>query len=757
MNPPARRGSLQQKIITWSFIPTVLILLAVALVNFQAYIKVSEDLVLQRNRELAYLKAAQLASEVEEMRKSLEQVAVLLGRLGVQSFNGALALRQDELQHNFDQGILVLDNMGRVLAASPRDLPAAEQDWNREPLYNQIRPRQGLRSTVTDIMYFMPEEKYVVGVAVPVTDGQGRFVAVLVGLVSLKQESVLYESILNLRLESRGEAILVDGVGKVIYHHRQGMIGADLSSSSIVQQVIAGKVGTLRTKDDQGQNVVSSYAPVIGTRWGLITQEDWSLGLGSSRAYIGFLIGLLLLGIAVPTIVVTLGVRRITRPIAELTLAAQEVAGGRFGRTIHSPTNDELEELAGQFNSMSRQLQESYAVLEQRVEERTRQLASLNRISAVVSRSLDLTEILESALETTGAALRMEAGAVYLLKGGWLVLNVEHGFSDELIRQVERLPEGTGAAGEAVRCGCPVVRALDDYPPGELRAAIENEGLVLVVSVPLLARGSTLGAMNLCTRRPRTLNQEEIDMLAAVGGQVGIAVENARLYREAEQAAAAAERSRLARDLHDAVTQTLFSASLIAEVLPRLWQRDPQSALERVEELRQLNRGALAEMRSLLLELRPAALLDANLNELFRHLADAFTGRTRLPVHFTIEGDASLPGEVRVALYRIAQEALNNIARHAAANQVHLELVCREEAVCLTIRDDGRGFDPGAVPADHMGVRIMAERAAASGAKLTLRSQPGQGTEITAEWTRRPVSVDTGEGTNADNQERAHE
>jgi signal transduction histidine kinase len=195
-----------------------------------------------------------------------------------------------------------------------------------------------------------------------------------------------------------------------------------------------------------------------------------------------------------------------------------------------------------------------------------------------------------------------------------------------------------------------------------------------------------------------------------------------------------AERSRLARDLHDAVTQTLFSASLIADVLPRLWERQPAEGRRRLEELRQLTRGALAEMRALLLELRPAALIEASLADLLRQLADAMTGRARIPVQVTVEGQGTLPPDAQIVFYRIAQEALNNIAKHAGATRATLQLRFEAESVELSILDDGQGFDLSLVAPDHLGLGIMRERAATIGAGLQVVTRPGAGTQVIIRW-----------------------
>jgi signal transduction histidine kinase len=197
------------------------------------------------------------------------------------------------------------------------------------------------------------------------------------------------------------------------------------------------------------------------------------------------------------------------------------------------------------------------------------------------------------------------------------------------------------------------------------------------------------------------------------------------------------ERQRLARELHDAVTQALFSASLIADVLPRLWERDPAQGRERLDELRQLTRGALAEMRALLLELRPGALTEVGLGELLQHLSEACASRTGRPVALTLEGEGVLPPDVQVALYRIAQEALGNAAKHAGAGRLTLELRVGKTEVALRIADDGRGFDPTVARPGHFGLGIMGERAAAIGARLALDSRPGRGTQVSLVWPRR--------------------
>jgi two-component system nitrate/nitrite sensor histidine kinase NarX len=195
------------------------------------------------------------------------------------------------------------------------------------------------------------------------------------------------------------------------------------------------------------------------------------------------------------------------------------------------------------------------------------------------------------------------------------------------------------------------------------------------------------------------------------------------------------ERQRLAHNLHSAINQSLFSAGLITDVLPRLWERNPTEARGSLEDLRRLIRGALAEMRGLLVEMRPAVLIDTGLSDLLYQLSNAFTGRTNIPVSVDIVGEGTLPAEVQVVLYRICQEGFSNIAKHAKAKNVTIQLHFEANTVELRLHDDGRGFDPNSIPSGHFGLSMIQERAKMVGAVVTIMSQPGQGTALTFSWT----------------------
>lgn len=268
-------------------------------------------------------------------------------------------------------------------------------------------------------------------------------------------------------------------------------------------------------------------------------------------------------------------------------------------------------------------------------------------------------------------------------------------------------------------------------------------GYQALLGIPFAVNQVIYGGLALFYAQPRTFSDDTLQLGYTFADQATLAIANAQLRNQAEQTAVEMERNRLARDLHDAVTQTLFSASLIAEALPTIWEVDQAEGKELLKEMRRLSRGALAEMRTLLLELRPTVLVEAKLGDLLRQLTEAVTGRKDITATVTIEDQCTLPSDVHVALYRIAQEALNNVVKHAHANHVTINLRDDFEAetgkiVVLLVQDNGVGFDPTCVPPDHLGLGIIRERAQAIGADLTITSRPGSGTQIRVVWKETP-------------------
>jgi PAS domain S-box-containing protein len=386
-------------------------------------------------------------------------------------------------------------------------------------------------------------------------------------------------------------------------------------------------------------------------------------------------------------------------------------------------------------------LQRAYQTLEQRVEERTHELATLNAIAAVVSQSLDLKTVLSAALDRMLAIMNLGCGGAYRLEGEntdsaaspHLNPLVFRGVSDEFVRTAEPFPLANSAVAVAYAQSAPLVWDVTDSMierPALDRLA--HEGIGQVISVPLVAKGRLVGAIQLGAETPRAYESEQLSLLWGIGQQVGMAVENARLYQHAEAAAALAERNRLARDLHDSVTQSLYSVTLYAEAAARLLSAgEMPRAAEHLRSLRDTAQEALREMRLLIFELRPPTLEKTTLAEAIQGRLKAVEGRGGIQAELRVSGAEHLPLIARQELYQIAHEALNNVLRHAQAQRVDVDLEFSDAGVQLRITDDGVGFEPHTLrERGGMGLSGIRERAQRIGGTLQIESAPGRGTKL---------------------------
>lgn len=375
-------------------------------------------------------------------------------------------------------------------------------------------------------------------------------------------------------------------------------------------------------------------------------------------------------------------------------------------------------------------------------ERRRRVAESLVDILAVLNSNQSLEATLGHIAAKAMELLGNQAAAIYRQQGSppELTLQAAQGLSSEEVSGADLT--GREALRRAIGANAPIVVSDLAVAPGIEEPASRYQTLL---AIPLTIKGEAYGGIVLYYHHPRHFSDDDLELAVAFSYQVALAIENTRLRDQVEQNAVLAERSRLARDLHDSVSQALFSASLMAEVLSQVWQRDPEEALRGLEDLRRLTRGALAEMRTLLLELRPAALMRIGLDELLHQLAEALLGRTQMEVVCNLQPVPPLPVEVHMTFYRVAQEALSNVIKHSGASHVSVGLWADppislgqadgwQGQVLLQVDDDGRGFDAERVSTRQLGLEIMRERAEAVGATLSLASRPGQGTQVTLIW-----------------------
>jgi two-component system NarL family sensor kinase len=366
---------------------------------------------------------------------------------------------------------------------------------------------------------------------------------------------------------------------------------------------------------------------------------------------------------------------------------------------------------------------------------RNHELAILNEIAQALNREVDLGQALHSALT--------EVAALFGLQTGWIwLLREETGAA--YLAAAKNLPPALADAPERMDGTC---YCLDTFRGGDLHGAANvnvitcsrlkglvdgTDGLRCHASVPLYASGKKLGVLNVASADWRKLSGDDLRLLHTVGDLLSIAVERARLFARSARIGAIEERNRLARELHDTLAQGLAGIALRLETADALLSAgaDAEAAREAVRAALALTRGNLEEARRSVLDLRAAPLEGRTLGEALRALAgEASAGGPR--VHVEVRGgDRPLPTRLEVGLYRIAQEALTNVRRHAEARRATVRLRLLPDQVQLTVEDDGRGFDPTATPPGRFGLVGLNERAKLLGGHLHVRSCPGAGARL---------------------------
>lgn len=378
---------------------------------------------------------------------------------------------------------------------------------------------------------------------------------------------------------------------------------------------------------------------------------------------------------------------------------------------------------------------EAYRTLERRVEERTRDLEALLDAGHRMASALDLDELLAVCADQLMRAVDSAGVCIYLGRDDGFALARSEGpppaafvSRAEISALTEQLDRGAGVH----------LPHTDTESPGARQAeamGLRPAGASSIV-VPLQAGGETIGFVG--THRVCDEHDHAAYAMAIAQGiatQLATAVTTVRLHDRARQAAMLDERHRIARDLHDAVSQTLFSTTMHARAaemaLGKLELPEDHPARRHIADVATLTLGALSEMRALIFELRPAALAEAGLVVALRKHATAVTARYALEIDVRDRDDRlPLSAEVEEELYRIGQEAIGNTVKHAAATRATVEAWESEGSVMLRIADDGRGFDVAAVPPGHLGLTTMRERAERAGGSLQVASSPGGGTTI---------------------------
>ncbi len=379
--------------------------------------------------------------------------------------------------------------------------------------------------------------------------------------------------------------------------------------------------------------------------------------------------------------------------------------------------------------ALARKNAELYAEIQRRLAESE----SFNRVLVSLLQKTVLEQVLDIVCTEAQGLIGATGSAVLLLTDqAWL--EVRHHLGKPLAA-IGPVPVEGSLAGLVVREGAPVV--LNDPThfaptpiyqwPSELRA---------LLAVPLHVNGAVIGVLDV-VNKTGGFTDEDVSIMSVFANQAAMAIEHARLQQQAEQLAVLAERQRLARDLHDSVTQSLYSVTLYANAAALALAAGKQAAAAGyLQELQETAQEGMRDMRLLIFQLHPPVLETEGLVAALQARLAAVEGRAGLQADLRVEDERRLPIEIEGDLYWIAQEALNNVRKHAAAHHVTVSLQFTAATVLLEVVDDGMGFDLQRVPAEGRGgLRTIAERTARIGGKLTYDSTPGAGTRVRVEVT----------------------
>ena len=383
--------------------------------------------------------------------------------------------------------------------------------------------------------------------------------------------------------------------------------------------------------------------------------------------------------------------------------------------------------IAGQLAAMLRQQAEQ-------ARQREREVVGLQQLAATLLQEHDFDRVLQAICQQLQGLTGAEGVAPGLLDERENVFELRAGVGPgAAARHGVRIPVEGSFAGEAVRTN-QAQRSQDaQHDPRGYKPTLVPNTTHSILSVPMRTRQRVVGAISIFNKRGApgfTDRDAELAMLFAQ--QAAVAIENARLYEETRGKAALEERQRLARELHDSVSQALYGIALNASAADELFEVAPERARGLLGDVLRLADAGLAEMRALIFELRPESLEHEGLVGALEKHAAAVRARHGLDVRLAVAGEPELAPRTKEALYRVAQEALHNAAKHARARTLELVLEVRDREVGLVVADDGRGFDPHGEFPGHLGLRSMRERAAAVGGTLEIQSAPGAGTRLSA-------------------------
>lgn len=373
---------------------------------------------------------------------------------------------------------------------------------------------------------------------------------------------------------------------------------------------------------------------------------------------------------------------------------------------------------------------------ESELSQRNEELELMNSLGTAVSSAMELDRLLEIMLERVMELFEAQAGEIFLqdVTSGVFQMAVHRGEAEQAFWEIDRFRRGEGFVGKVAETGKPMWTDNLAQEPRFLRRSVVEQGFNSMVSVPLTARGRVNGVLSLAFREKRPFAQRELGLLEAVGSGVGIAAENARLYRQARRLAVLEERERIGMDLHDGIIQSIYAVGLTLDYIRLLVGEAPAQAADRLALAIDGLNAIIRDIRAYILDLQPTRLQAGDLAESFERLVREFKRDSLVEADLRIDEGAvaKLDHEAGETLFHIVQEALANVAKHAHATRVWISLISDGQGISLQVIDNGRGFDIQRTPsALGHGMVNMAERASGIGGEYEVLSSPGEGTTIT--------------------------
>jgi signal transduction histidine kinase len=717
-----------------------------------------------------------------------EQIAGAMEMLGAEAEPGIIDLnrsdadsRRDELgklrdrSTFFSYGVFVLDTSGHVVWATPPEhFPAG----SLAPGYDSLLAgADSSQPRISDLVTDPATSTNLVLLATPVLDNDK--IIGLVGGASDVATGSLSTLLKPVAMGQSSYAEILDHSGRVIAGTRSDRLltrddHADRFFSLIRdQQPMVGRCYRCHESlSDARQNDVLAFAPLMRAPWGVALRELEADVLAPTREMTKRILLVAIPLFAGALFVAWITTRRVVRRIRELTLASERIALGDLNSVVEASGTDELGVLATAFDSMRDKLKTSHEEietlnrgLEERVERRTRDLYTIFETSQIAASTVDVDKLLGEIVARLVTVIRpADAGALYLSnEENLLAPCCEHGYSTKVFEKMVLSP-GEGIAGQVFATG----KAMLWTDQGEIAAMMTNlspsnaaywkeasAGLPLATStigVPLMAQSRAIGCLVLDSfQRDQAFTDFDLSLVQTIADRVAVAIENARLYEEVQRkeqlrgqllekliVAQEDERRRIARELHDETGQSLTALAIsLASAQERLPAK-ANGAAEAIEQSKQLADKLLAEIRRLISDLRPTVLDDLGLVPALRRYASTHAPLVQIDIQFHVEGKRRrLSAQAETALYRMVQEAITNVVKHASAKGVVITLAFEERRVVVTVADDGCGFDVAQTlsasgPKRGMGLLGMRERVSILGGTLSVESQQsGAGTTLT--------------------------